>query len=226
MIQIGDFIFPEKGTVIRNSLIEAKSKIRREIRLLTLLRGLDPVDFRQQLNLFQESVEAFDRREANLLLHPGRYHQGRRRELHVLPVKGKPLAWIDLLILTQDRFERSIDLHEHDFASTASQAMITPSHEGNWRSPFHLTLTPSEAITSLQVQTAEETFTANVRMEEGQSLVMDTGERTFTVDGVNNYNHIQKEFPFIQPGVYPVILQVEPVGVEFTGNLQFQAYWV
>ena len=79
MIAIGAFQFPERNTVLQVNLIEAKSKVRKEIQIQSLVQSESKTAHKDDLSKLQSAVEAFDRQQTALSLSRGRYYQGRRR---------------------------------------------------------------------------------------------------------------------------------------------------
>ncbi len=218
MISIGDFSFPPRTTTVQVYLIEAKSKVRKEIRILSMLE--EPADE------LQKAVESFDRGEASLSIHPGRFYQGRRRKLHINPTLPPPLVWVDLLVLTNDRYERSSSLHTQSKYVSFGQADFELDNAGNWDAPISISIQPADPLLRVEILSGSDPFVINQSLTSGSILEIDSENRRVVVDGINCYSSANKEFPLLMPGSHLVTVQVEPADAEVLCTVRYRDFWI
>lgn len=219
MIAIGNFSFPESSTVAQVGLIEAKSKVRKEIRIRSMLRG--------SAEEFLHALEAFDRGEESLSIHSGRYYQGRRRELRITPNLPSSLCWVDVWILTDDRYERSSILHQHALDTVEGLATFELLNEGNWSTPLWITLQPAQMIQRIGIVGGEgEAFQMDESIPEGSTVVIDAENRLVTLDSENRFMTANQKFPYLAVGSHDVSIQVEPSDVPVHCVVSYRDTWI
>ncbi|MGC9329837.1 MAG: phage distal tail protein [Candidatus Hinthialibacter sp.] len=218
MITIGDFSFPERTTIAQVSVIEAKSKVRKEIRIQSMLKGsLEPL---------RRAIEAFDRGDAALSLQAGRYYMGRRREFMAASNLPGGAAWVDFWVLTRDRYERSEALHAHVVEITTGQGDFSLFHLGNWTAPLCAVLHPSQTVEKIEITTAAEVFALEENIPAGGELIVDSETRQVFVDGENRRASAGLSFPHLTPGANAVTVQTRPAEAAATCTLQYRDRWV
>ncbi len=225
MVRIGSFIFPPKTTSVQLEMIEAKSKVRKQYRIQSLIRQKTPDQLRQTLEDFQSALEAFDRNENELSLHPGRYHHGRRRHLQIVPGPCQTIAFIDLTLLTSDRYERSLILHQHSMNTSYGQALFSLFQLGNWKAPLHAHIQTNASISSLRFQ-FDRLYTLAAEIDAGSTILIDPDLRKTTVNETPIQTSSDTEYPYLLPGSNQVIIQVEPKSASLFCQLHYRDRWV
>lgn len=226
MTRIGGFTFPEKSTHARCALVEANSKVRKEIRIRSLLRAPSPQVLDERLQQLQAAVEAFDHGDAMVSLQPGQAHYGRRRSFEVAPERRSLAAGIDLLLWTRDRYARSETLHQNQDDTYMGEAQFSLFNRGNWKSPLQVSVKAKTTIDSLTIETESEAFTINAAIQTSETLVVDSAERTAQIDGRNVFASCNQQFPFLQPGANPLWISLAPTGAEAQCAIAFRDVWV
>ncbi|NPU97897.1 MAG: hypothetical protein HPY51_11870 [Candidatus Omnitrophica bacterium] len=226
MITLGDFRFPEAATECQVSVIEAKSKVRKEIQIRSLLRADSRWDLDFALAALRHAVEAFDKQEAALSLHPGRYYHGRRREFHETPVPAGLAAWIELLVFTLDRYERGATLYAHESTAAFGQGRFSLFHRGNWLAPLFITLEPEAPLTQLQFLTADDFLTLEETLPAGQVITADSEKRELLVQGRNRYSIAHGRFPFLRPGINTLTVRFQPQSAKVRCVIRYRDFWV
>ncbi|MDX9752927.1 MAG: hypothetical protein RBU29_03150 [bacterium] len=226
MITLGSFTFPIAWTFYEITMIEAKSKVRKEIHLQSLLHEPTGAQMEAKVALARHMVEAFDRDEVSLSLTPGRYYEGRRREFLVVPGPGKRRAWLAMLLWTKDRFERSLTWHEQSQAAQAGRIEFSLVNAGNWRSPLWMRIAVESPISTLRVESAAGRLEIDVPLNPGQRLEIDTTLHLWAVDGQALPLQPDLPFPILNPGENTVSVVVTPVAASAQCTIRFQDYWV
>ncbi len=226
MIKIGDFQFPGSATECQVSVIEAKSKVRKEIQIRSLLRADSSGDLDLALADLRHAVEAFDKQDAAVSLHPGRYYHGRRREFHVIPVPSGLAAWIELMILTLDRYERGLTLYTQESTAAFGQGRFSLFNRGNWQAPLFLTFEPDASLDRLQILTADDFLSLEETLPAGQVITVDSEKRELLVQGRNRYSLANGRFPFLRPGINALTVQFHPTSAKVRCVIRYRDYWV
>ena len=131
------------------------------------------------------AVEAFDKQDAALSLHSGRYYHGRRREFHVTPVPSGLVAWIELTALTLDRYERGMTLYTHEGTVSFGLGRFSLFNLGNWKAPLFLTFEPDAPLDRLQVQPADDFLSLEENLPAGEVITADSEKRELLGQGRN-----------------------------------------
>ncbi|MBN2326316.1 MAG: hypothetical protein JXR73_04115 [Candidatus Omnitrophica bacterium] len=218
MITIGDFSFPERTTIAQVSVIEAKSKVRKEIRIQSMLK--------ESPEALQRAIEAFDRGDASLSLQAGRYYMGRRRELLATSNLPGGATWVDFLVLTRDRYERSEAIHAHLVEITTGRGDFSLFNLGNWTAPLCAVLRPSQAVERFEITTASEVFALEETIPAGGELIVDSDARQVYVNGENRRASAGLSFPHLIQGANVVAVQTLPAEAAATCTLQYRDRWV
>lgn len=226
MIALGSFSFPAGSTVCHLSMIEAKSKVRKEIRIQSMMQGHTRTILEEQMDIMRGMLEAFDRQEQHLSLQPGRYYMGRRREFHLSPCPDSPLAWVDLSILTEDRFERSLALHEHSFTWQGGTADISLLNQGNWRSPLFIQFNLQTPASRMQIVSPEGLFDVQEAMTAGSTVKIDSESRLVSLNDQNIVIPVEEPFPGLFPGINQLHFTVSPANVLGSIIVRYRDIWV
>lgn len=226
MIAIGSFQFPDHLTTTHLTIIEAKSKVRKEIRIQSLLRLNNPRLLEDTLNQFRGELESFDRQETELYLHQGRFYKGRQRHVQIVPSPDQSLAFIDLLVLTNDRYEWGSILHTHQQKLFNGQALFSLFNLGNWVTSPLITITPTETIESVQLKTLQEDFSLNQSIENGQTLIIDSETYSTKLDGNTIHSAINENYPVLLPGSNHITIRTQPTSAEVHCTIQYRDKWV
>lgn len=226
MITLGAFSFPPETTLLQVNQIEAKSKVRKEIRIRSLLAEVNETALQQRLSDLRAAVEYFDQQQAYLSLSPDRFYRGRQRFLQTMPFPQESIAWTELLILTHDRYERSLAQHQLSLVVQNGSADFTLTNQGNWPAPLYVSLTPSQLLTAVHLTFGETTFTVTAEIPADTALVIDTENRKVTLGEESLYAFSNEAFPSLVAGANSLSLQIEPSSSETYCTIQFRDYWV
>lgn len=226
MIMLGSFSFPTNRTIVRLSMLEAKSKVRKEIRIQSMLQGHTRLALEEQVDLLRRMLEAFDRQEENLSLQSGRYYQGRRREFHLTPCPDSLMTWVDLTILTNDRFERSLLQHEYSSEWSGGAAELPILNQGNWKSPLSIQLTPQTPLSQIQLLSSEGLFTMQYAMDAGAVLNIEAESRLVSLNNINIPIPAEEPFPLLQPGLNHLCLTTVPEDAHGNITVRYRDCWV
>ena len=156
----------------------------------------------QQLLQLQYAVEQFDLNQASLSLQPGRFHNGRRRELHITPIPRKAFAWVELLIFTNDRYERSLVEHLQMQDSVDGSTVFTVNNAGNVPAPPLFSFVPDGVITLLQISLSDVLLVLERTVSAGQTVLVDSQERQVRVDDERSIPG-REEYPMLAPASIP-----------------------
>lgn len=224
-MRIDGFQFPQRTSLSHMRMVEAKSKVRKEIRIRSLIRAASPSQLEHTLDRLRGAVERFDRGEATLSLQPGRYFQGRRRRFDIHPGARSLAAGVDLLVWTADRFERSETLHAVDGDTHEGVCRFALFNRGNWPAPLRIELEAASRIEQVTTHTGNEVFELNTPVNAGQRLTIDTEQRTAELDGVNVFEVCNQNFTSIAPGGNELIIELGDVTAKAACRVEFRDRW-
>ncbi|HQO33059.1 MAG TPA: phage tail family protein [bacterium] len=226
MIRIGTFLFPEDSSWWRSATMEALSKERREIVIEAILSDPDnPIALRRQIEIFEQEVERLDRGEAVLCLHPGRFFEGRRRELSVVPSPREDAARISLKVLTIDRFERSDVLHRLNADISPPGNSLYILNRGNHLTPPLFQVQPEEAMTGFRIDIGAEVLNYSGSLNSGDILTIDCERGIALLNSEENVTNLVDEFPRLSSGWSTVTLHSEAT-VDGAWEIQYRDLWV
>ncbi|MBD3266460.1 hypothetical protein GF373_07295 [bacterium] len=226
MISIGTFIFSKDSTLAHVSNIEAKSRVRKAIRIQSMLRGTTSDRVRRDAEELQSMVESFERGEATLSMNAGRYYDGRRREFHLTPCPDGTLAWVDLLVLTHDRYERSTTLHQQAATSIAGRIPLSLFSIGNWKCPLAIQLQADMDLTALRIESAEGVFSVNQAMPGGTPILINAENRLYKIGEETRQTESDAVFPYLHPGMNAVEIKTEPISAHVEAKTNYRDFWV
>lgn len=226
MISIGSFQFPQDRTFYEVKLIEAKSKVRKEIHITTLLDESEVSPLQDQLELLQGCVEAYDRGQAQLSLNSGRYYKGRRRELNVLPDMPHQLAFVKFISLTDDRFERSSAVHVVE--NNIVNGILTQSvyNNGNWQSSPTIIIVPDEDITDLSIKNEDNEFQLNYAIPANTQVIINSHDRSVFLDTQGLLTGSDVEYPQLNTGSNSFEFSLTPNTANASVQIKYQDIWV
>ncbi|MDP8244703.1 MAG: phage tail family protein [Candidatus Hinthialibacter antarcticus] len=226
MTRIGGFLFPTKATHVQSMMVEANSKVRKELRIRSLLRAASPRELDKRLQELQAAVEAFDCGKATLSLRPGEIHYGRRRSFELAPQRRSLAAGVDLLIWTNDRYARSETLHQLEGETYLSNAQASVFNRGNWSSPAQISIEAKSLIQTVTIETASETFTLTDVVNSGETLVVDSDNRAVGINGRNAFAASNQQFPMLEPGANTLQITLTPSSAEAQFQVAYRDVWV
>ncbi len=202
MTSVGDFTFPERRTVVTVRTREVLSRVRREIEIVSLFCSYASLSqLESDLEALEGALERFDRREAGLSLHPGRYLMGWRRDWQKLIEPQARAASIRLLALTDDRFERSVEEHVLNVSITQQNQATPVSQAGNGLAFPRFLLTATGTLINPSFSDGSRTLTCNVQLSPGETLEIDSDRRSVLKNGTTNVlSQTSGEFPLLEPG--------------------------
>lgn len=226
MIAIGSFQFPADSTVARVEHIEAKSKVRKEITIQSMIQETNDERLEEAIEQLKQSVELFDRHETDMSLQTGRYYQGRRRRLSITPIRPFQKAWVELVVLTEDPYERGLALRGAEQDLIAGEALFQLDSAGNWQTPIDLTLAVQDAITRLEIDANGRLFVLNHSIDNGNTISVDSFHRVVTVNGVNAFPSAQEPFPVLDPGSNVLLVRVLPQTAAAHCRVEYRDQWI
>lgn len=229
MTSVGDFTFPERRTVVTVRTREVLSRVRREIEIVSLFCSYASLSqLESDLEMLEGELERFDRREAGLRLHPGRYLMGWRRDWQKLIEPQARAASIRLLALTDDRFERSIEEHILNVSISHQNQTTQVSHTGNgWAFP-RCSITATGTLINPSFSDGSRTLTCTVQLSPGETLAIDSDRRSALKNGTTNVlSQTLGEFPLLEPGGGELVY-ADDAASSHLGNLEirYRDLWV
>ncbi|MBI1389270.1 MAG: hypothetical protein GC154_12565 [bacterium] len=225
MIRLGEITLPDRDFTVQTATLEARSKVRKEIRLRGLIRGANLDEFQQRVESFRGAVEAFDRGEADLSLETGRFYLGRRRSFSIEPNLQARVAAVDLLIWTDDRYVRGETLFRIPARMYAGSAVIELFSQGNaegW--PRVIVITKTE-LQSLTIDSGRERFILTRTIGAEVETVIDSEKRTVTCGGENVFAACNETFPLSRPGANRFSVSADPSNAEADVVLEHRDVW-
>jgi len=217
MISVGNYEFPKPSTIIQVNTIEAKSKVRKEIRIQSMIDS--------STDMLENAVESFDQGETHLSLHPGRFYLGRRRSFCVAPNLRGSRTWVEFTALTNDRYERSLSLHTHSLSGFFGRAALSLFNVGNWIAPLHVSIKAIHAIEHLDITIGNRICELDESIGEGQTLIIDSESRSLFKDE-KPLARSMDDFPSLELGVNQVAVQAQPSSAEFLCTIQYRDFWI
>jgi len=229
MVTLGSFTFPEKRTFVQVRTRNVLSRVRKEINLYTLLiRYSELEQLEADLEALEGQLEKFDRREATLSLHEGRYYTGWRRDFQRFVESRHRAASVHLLILTDDRFERSIEEHQENVTLTASGQSVVVSQSGNGLAFAKFLLSATGSLVQPQISDGPRSLVFQETLEAGDTLEIDSDRRTAVRNGTESVLSLMSgDFPLLSPGE-TTLTYTDCAGSSHSGTLQitYRDLWV
>lgn len=229
MVTLGGFVFPEQRTFVRVRTREVLSRVRKEIEIYSLLIHYASLEgLRGDLEALEGELEKLDRGEVSLSIHEGRYFMGRRRDLQRFVEPRHLAATIHLLVLTEDRFERSVEEHQETLAlSESGQAMVV-SQAGSGLAFARFLLTAGGTLVKPRISDGTRSVVFEASLESGETLELDGDARTAKRNSSENVLHlVSGEFPLLSPGD-TTITYTDDEASSHTGTLEvrYRDLWV
>jgi hypothetical protein len=202
MVSIGNYVLPEDATAVRVRTREVLSRVRKEIEINTILRGYGSLEeLEQDLEALEGELEKLDRREVMLSLQEGRFYQGWRKDCRRMVEPKHCVAALDMLILTDDRFERSLVEHHRALTIAASGCGLLIEQAGNGEAFIRARLTASGDLVRPRLSDGTRVLIYEGDLAAGEQLVIDGQAGTVRDgDGVNRLHSITGDFPMLSPG--------------------------
>lgn len=229
MITIGRFHFPLRSTFVKVRTREVLSRMRREIHLYAvLLRYRTLTALEQDLELLEEELERFDRREISFSIHPGRYFMGWRRDYRRIVDQRHRMASIHLVVLTDDRFERSLEEHDISLAFSPTVQSIQIENRGNGLAYPRFLISAASSLEAPLISDGQRCLSFNGILQSGETLDINSENRTALRNGSVNVLHLfAGVFPRLTPGENLITCQGQE-GTSYAGTLQiqFRDLWV
>lgn len=225
MIRIGEFVFPRVKTDLQVETVEVKSKTRKRALIESLLIDGGVESHRERIANLHAAVEAFDRQQAALSLHPGRHCKGRRQRFQLLPHPNGRITWARLALLAHDRYERSDELRQSQQELQGGECEFALIHVGNWPAQLRLEMLFGGDVNMVRVQTPQDEFILNAVMQSGQTLTVDSERCEASVGGVNLYLMSNRRFPRLPPGECVIRVSVEPAAPA-SCLIQYRDTWI
>lgn len=229
MVALGSFTFPEHRTFVRVRTREVLSRVRKEIDIYSLLIHYASLEaLRADLEALEGELEKFDRGEASLSIHESRYFMGRRRDLQRFVEPRHLAATVHVLVLTEDRFERSTEEHQETLEFSQSGQSIVVSQAGNGLAFAKFLLTAGGNLVEPQISDGTRSVVFEASLGSGDTLELDGDARTAVKNSTENVLHlVSGEFPLLSPG-NTTITYTDDATSSHTGTLQvkYRDLWV
>jgi len=229
MITLGGFTFPDRRTHVRVRTREVLSRVRKEIEVFSLLVHYESLEaLEADLEALEGELEKFDRAETQLSIHPGRYFMGRRRDLRRFVEPAHLAATVHLLVLTEDRFERSTEEHQETLAFTESGQSIVLSQAGNGLAFAKYRLTAGGNLVEPRISDGTRSLVFEDSLSAGETLELDGDAHTAVRNDTENVLPLLSgEFPLLSPRE-TTITYSDDVSSSHTGTLRidYRDLWV
>jgi hypothetical protein len=187
MSSIGSFTFPSRQTAVDIQLRFVEGRTRKVVRVDTILLGSGTLsEFLSEVAALEGEIEKFDHGEATLSVTDGRYYHGRRLSQQRTLDETARFAAFELRFLTEDRFERSTDLHQSGKTITASGDTLVINQTGNAESRPETILTATGDLVKPCISDGERSITYDDTLSAGSNIVLDSDFQTAVLDGTEN----------------------------------------
>ena len=229
MITVGSFQFSEDKAFSEVRVVEALSRVRKEITIHALLDGFqDENALFQAVEKLEKELEKMDQGEESISLKTGRYYTGKRRDYVRLVHEKLGLATVKLVVLTEDRYERSSIVHSTVFSSLNNGWEWDIHPNGNWKSWPVLNLEAGSEMTNPRVDDGSRVFSYNGNLNTGDYLIIDSENHTVKKNDTENVlNDVSGEFPLLEPGGTSLVCSFDgggsPTG---TMTVTYRDIWV
>jgi len=213
MARIGTFQLPD-ATVFDSRCEYVLGRVRRIVKLTSFFtRFANRESFASTLDDLERELERFDRGETDLSIHEGRFLDGRRRKWTLTRDDDRCVGVGVLEILANDRYERSESENQESVSITSSPQVVNLAPSGNWNALPVLELTATVALTNPSFSDGPRTIECNLTLNPGESLALDSEERTAVKNGVTNVlSFVSGEFVELDPGGATLTYQDETGG--------------
>ncbi|MBE7560546.1 phage tail family protein [bacterium] len=201
MVTLGDYAFAHDTTRVLSDLRFVEDRLRRQVEIVGLLSGFSTrAAFESELAALDAAVEAFSNGSAALSLTAGRALSGSvLRYRKTLDELQRSVAF-RLILLSEDRFERSVALHEEPLTITASGDYLVLENAGTADSLPTLTLTADGSLVDPSLSDGTRALTYHGTLSAGDVLVVDCDAHTATVNGENALSGVSGDWPRLSPG--------------------------
>lgn len=200
MVSIGTFTLPDNTTWFETRIDRVEERYRRVVQVESVLtRFASQESFQSSIDELQRQIERLDRQEAALSVAPGRSIRGQRRRCHLQRDTEKCIAVLSLEVLGVDRFEYgSLQLHSQELASSPMNLLANAS--GNWTALPRIQISPSGEVQYPHLFDGQNQMTVFLTLSALDVLVLDSANRTVTLNGTNVLRDTQGEFVEMIPG--------------------------
>ncbi len=212
-VQVGEYTFPAERTFVNTATREVLSRVRKDVEIISLLTHPHCGEALQaEVETLEREFEKLDRREAHLSLHEGRYYSGWRRDLQIKVRKENRVASVRAHVLTDDRFERSIEEHVQQVNILQDEVSFDVEQAGNGLAFPSFLITAVGTVVNPQISDGTRTILYEGSFGAGQTLYLDSESRTAVKNGSENVlAAVSGEFPRLSPGVTTLTYRDGPV---------------
>lgn len=214
MIAIGTYAFPPRATVADVETVEIDGRVRKRVRIRSLLDGFSSFALLQaQVALLEQQVEAFHNGTAQLLLHPGRSYAGRRRALTKFVDERARIAAVRVEIETEDQFERATTPTEYVTFISQNGEGQQATNAGNAPARPTIRILAAGRLVHPTISDGVRALTYGAVLESGHILDLDSDAQTAVVDlSTNVLGDCGGEFPLLLPGENIITFTADPSG--------------
>lgn len=201
MTTLGAYSFRADRTRVLSDLRFVEDRLRRQVELLGLLDGFPTrADFQAELAGLDAAVEAFEAGQATLSLVAGRWLAGRVLRYRKTVDEAARSAAFRLIVLSEDRYERSQTLHEATLELTASGQSLALENAGTAESRPRLTLTALGALLDPRLGDGARALTYHGALAPGDALLLNCDAHTAELSGGNALHELVGDWPRLAPG--------------------------
>ncbi len=227
MATLGDYTFRSDSTRVLSDLRYVEDRLRRQVEIVGLLSEFATHDdFAAELSELDTAVEAFCNGSATLTLTEGRQLSGSVLRYRKTVDELERSVTFRLIVLSEDRFERSIELHEENLAIDASGDAIVLANAGTADSLPELTLSAIGALINPSVSDGLRTLIYQGTLSPGDALALDSDAHTATLNGGNALAAVSGDWPRLAPGE-TTLTYTDQAGSSHSATLlvQYRDYW-
>jgi Siphovirus-type tail component, C-terminal domain len=202
MASIGDYTFDESATRIVSDLRMVEKRLRREISIVGMLEGFVSASaLYSEMEALEKEIEKFAVGEVTLSLVSGRFLNGKILRHRKTVDEAQRVASFRLILLSEDRFERSIEFHQETLIITASGNDIEVENAGSADSLPTLTLTATGELVDPAISDGTNTLSWSGTLSAGDTLVLDCDAHRAIKNGSENVlASMSGQWPTLPPG--------------------------
>lgn len=228
MIQIGAYTFPDgqaQATVCRE---EALSRVRKSIRIDAILGPFDSInEALAMLDDLEGQLALLDIGLADVRIQADRFHMAHRKEYERAVDERTLTASVHIVLLTEDAFERGVQIESHHLNIADGETEIIISQAGNIDALPVLTVQAQGVIINPTVTDGQRTWTYMGTLSPGDALVVDSDQRTAILNGtVNVLNRAAGDFIRLYPDATRISWSEDVASSQqATLTIQYRSLW-
>lgn len=224
-MQLSDYTFRDETTRSVSDLRYVEYRLRREVEIVGILEGFPGLaEFRAEVAALDAAVEAFAVDGAEFLRLPGRYLPGRVLRYRKTVDEAARVASFRLVLLSDDRFERSTTLHTVTLEFSASGQSVDVDNAGTAASLPALTLTAGADLVTPSISDGTRTLMYGGTLTAGESLVLDCDAHTAECAGENALPLLSGDWPQLAPGA-TTLTYTDAGGASGSLRIDYRDFW-